>query len=515
MGQSFHAIHMALIPTAGPLRGKVLAWDYNPGPNSTSTGTQRWSILDPTLSPSQPEAFKNFKLTGIPQDGATNQDLACAGFTWLPDGTMLVAGGTQKYGPRPIIGARLLYKFKPALWTPSTPNAAWDRVPNITLQNKRWYPTVALGTRPWVYIHRGHTDDSTMPIGLPDDFETWRHDLNVFFGQTRPGPKSPADINILSAYPRMHLLSNGRIFQAGFDKETFSKKNPDDAWLPQSVSAHEYRAYGTSVRFPNIDARHTDAVMILGGQSGPTDVLDSVQICKASAAAPGSFHDAIQGWDWTPPWPADGSLPNMQNKRYKLNAVLLPDATVLVVGGTSSPEGSLAPVYAAERFKGGQWDSLNDLRAIRDYHFGTLLLPSGKVLIAGGENRNLGKPPGEPSRDYEVFSPPYMFKPRPQWTQDPQENVAYGGTYPVHFEMPSGAALARVVLMRPGCNTHHFDADQRYYQAVLNIPLEEETSPRWYTLPTNQDALPPGYYMIWLVTGDGVPSEARWVNVQP
>jgi len=35
-----------------------------------------------------------------------------------------------------------------------------------------------------------------------------------------------------------------------------------------------------------------------------------------------------------------------------------------------------------------------------------------------------------------------------------------------------------------------------------------------FEIPNNPHALPPGYYMIWLVTTTGVPSEARWVNVQ-
>jgi hypothetical protein len=150
----------------------------------------------------------------------------------------------------------------------------------------------------------------------------------------------------------------------------------------------------------------------------------------------------------------------------------------------------MSPVIPAERFKGGQWESLDDLQSFRGYHQTTLLLPSGKVLVAGGESR---------INDYEIFSPPYMFKPRPERTQDPQESVTYGGTYPVHFTMPSGAALARVVLMRPGCVTHRFDADQRYYQATLDIPMEEMTSPR---------------YTIWLVTTTGVPSVAQWIKVQ-
>jgi hypothetical protein len=97
MNQRFNGIHIALIPTP-PLRGKILVWDYGtPLCDRSSPGTQRWAILDPTKFPSEVGAFENFTLTNLPQDGAQNQDIACAGFTWLPDGRLLVAGGTQKY----------------------------------------------------------------------------------------------------------------------------------------------------------------------------------------------------------------------------------------------------------------------------------------------------------------------------------------------------------------------------------------------------------------------------------
>jgi hypothetical protein len=304
------------------------------------------------------------------------------------------------------------------------------------------------------------------------------------------------------------------------DSESASNLPPPDpvnnpwTWTGKGTSDHTYRFYGTSVRFPNIDAKHTDAILILGGQAGNGTVLDTVQICKGTALNAGSFHASVQGYDWTPiyPGPLGNPFPPMLHQRYALNAVLLPDASILVLGGTSTGEGIDPPSYPlqAERFRNGQWEPLAYMNTNRRYHATTLLLPSGQVLIAGGEGRNL---------DYELYNPPYMYLPRPWWDPDPnkapQENVSYGGIYPVHFGLPDGSALGKVVLMRPGCNTHHFDADQRYHQLTLLPALDEgPPSPRYYQLPTNPDALPPGYYMIWLVTAGGVPSDARWIRVQ-
>ena len=35
-----------------------------------------------------------------------------------------------------------------------------------------------------------------------------------------------------------------------------------------------------------------------------------------------------------------------------------------------------------------------------------------------------------------------------------------------------------------------------------------------FEIPSNANALPPGYYMIFLVNTAGVPSKAEWIKVQ-
>jgi hypothetical protein len=532
LNQRFNALHVALIPTPGPLQGKVLAWDYGePNCDRSSPGIQRWSILDPSKLPTDPDAFWNFTLPIAPTNGRSN-DIACAGFTWLENGRLLVAGGTEAYAGTtlgcpahsgPIIGAKLVFTFEPARWNPNDPNAMWVRR-SPDLQHKRYYPTLAYGKRPWVFIARGHTDDTTYDpehVIVPDDFEVWdrfaagdgavRTDLPYLLGP------NPFQFVPLLIYPRMHLLSTGEMFQVGMDRQCASIREPIDPWVHKGWFAPLCRWYGTSVLFPNIDAKHTDATMILGGQS--TDfaqyvaVLKSVQLCKGSAATAGSFNAVPQGWDWTPVDGSPGTLPSMNDARIYPNAVLLPDASVLVIGGTRTPEGVFPAdyVYTAERFKGGQWESLAVMQVNRRYHATTLLLPSGQVLVAGGEGRAL---------DYEVYNPPYMYKPRPTVTAAPQE-VGYGGTYQVHFTLPTGSAFGKIVLMRPGCNTHHFDGDQRYHQPPLLPVLEGEDpsqSPRTFALPLasdpdRQNKLPPGYYMLHVLTGDGTPSVAHWLEV--
>lgn len=107
-----------------------------------------------------------------------------------------------------------------------------------------------------------------------------------------------------------------------------------------------------------------------------------------------------------------------------------------------------------------------------------------------------------------------MFHPRPTWGQTPQENVTYGGWYAANIgTMPAGTALAKVVLMRPGAVTHHFDTDQRYRELMFEPPFLGGSN-ALFQIPNSANALPPGFYMIFLVNTAGIPSEARWLNVQ-
>lgn len=80
--------------------------------------------------------------------------------------------------------------------------------------------------------------------------------------------------------------------------------------------------------------------------------------------------------------------------------------------------------------------------------------------------------------------------------------------------------IERVVLMRPGSVTHSFDFDQRYVQVpfqvtgsgtlqITALPPKPGTG-----VPSTTAAAPDGHYMLWLLSSQGTPSEAKWVELQ-
>jgi hypothetical protein len=65
------------------------------------------------------------------------------------------------------------------------------------------------------------------------------------------------------------------------------------------------------------------------------------------------------------------------------------------------------------------------------------------------------------------------------------------------------------VLIHPGAVTHQVDTDQR------SVPLSFTGSGGSYTVkaPASANVAPPGYYMLFALNADGVPSVATWVKV--
>ena len=146
------------------------------------------------------------------------------------------------------------------------------------------------------------------------------------------------------------------------------------------------------------------------------------------------------------------------------------------------------------------------MKTPREYHSTALLLPDGRVIVSGMGN-DFGQVLDETNA--EIFSPPYLFKgARPSVTQAPT-SIHYGTSFSI--TTPDSASISKVVLIRTGATTHFFDQNTRY------VPLSFTQTPGALTVspPTDGNQAPPGYYMLFLVNSNGIPSVAPIVQVGP
>jgi hypothetical protein len=191
-----------------------------------------------------------------------------------------------------------------------------------------------------------------------------------------------------------------------------------------------------------------------------------------------------------------------QGKMY-LSAVLLPDGKVFETGGGLHNRAD--PVFEASMFDPAT-DTFTPGMAVdpvpRGYHSSAFLLPDGRVMAVGDN-------PGDGTFDMRVsvYSPPYLFRgSRPQILTMAGDQWAYGTTKQITVDGP----ILKASLIRPEAVTHSSDPNQRY----VDLPMTVTGTTIGLNLTSNPNLAPPGWYMLYVVGTNGVPSVAQWVQVQ-
>ncbi len=109
----------------------------------------------------------------------------------------------------------------------------------------------------------------------------------------------------------------------------------------------------------------------------------------------------------------------------------------------------------------------------------------------------------------EFYKPGYFFRgPRPSITSAPA-TVGYGSTF--SLDTVSAGSIASVVLIRGGAVTHSVNMGQRYTSLSFTVADPDTLD---VTVPANPNVAPPGYYMLFILDGDAVPSESVFVKVE-
>jgi hypothetical protein len=473
-------IHSSVLPN-----GTVLMWGRRDRPGDTLDEHQCTPFVwDPRTG--------SFTDTPQPtQADGTTVNLFCAGHAFLPDGRLLVAGGHWVDGDG--LNQACIYDWRTNRWEPTDPMTASGGQPL-----GRWYPTLTALPNGNVLVLSGSYAAGREPVNV-DLLQVWEN------GTWRPIPKAdgvPLNYIGLPLYPRMHVGSDGRLLMPGpLDRCYLLKTSAPGEWVEIARREMGTREYAPSVMYD------TDKVIYIGGGGGN-------QVLPAREAEVMDLGQTPLAWRMTAP---------MNFHRRQHNAVILPDGTVLVTGGTRGVGGpndgfndlsAGAPVHTAELWDPAteQWTVLSAEAVDRCYHGTAVLLPDATVLSAGsGEYRPDSVNPNDPDdshRDAQVFSPPYLFRgPRPEITSAP-DSVAYGDRFTVATPRPD--EVGRVSWVRLPSVTHSFDQNQRINFLQFTAGAGELA----VSAPASANACPPGHYMLFLLSRQGVPSIAHVVQVQ-
>ncbi len=204
----------------------------------------------------------------------------------------------------------------------------------------------------------------------------------------------------------------------------------------------------------------------------------------------------------TPAWTA---LPNLNQARAEqVNSVLLPDGRVFLAGGVSGTGGP-TEIFDPDN-PGAGWQLCATMKYSRGYHSSAILLADGSVLMRGDQAG--GWKSGETTPN-ERYYPWYCFRARPTITSAPAD-VAHGAAFSV--QTPNAGAIGEVVLMRPGAVTHGFNQSQRYVGCEIT---SRTATALQVQAPPDGNISPPGYYLLFIVDSGRVPSLGRWIRLTP
>ena len=392
----------------------------------------------------------------------TKINLFCSGHAFMPNGRLFFTGGhvAQNCGD----SGTTIFDYRDGSWETNT---------SLPHDYARWYGSaITLGSGEILTV-AGYVDGESDPNPLP---QVW--------SSTTAYRNLTGAVRSVENYPSLFTAPNGRVFRAGPEQQClWLTTSGTGSWSNAPARKFGRRKYGPCAMYDT-----GRIIAIGGGLKTAGDPTNTAEVINLNAASP--------AWQYT------GS---MRYARRHANAVVLPDGTVLVVGGTSKGVNVAdGRVLVAELWNPstGQWTSLASMKTPRLYHSTAMLLPDGRV-IAGGGGRGSS---GAPYPNCEIFSPPYLFKGSRPSISAPG-TVSYGTTFTI--STPDAQGIASVCLIRIGAVTHTFNMNQRR----VSLSFTKGSGSLTVSVPTNRSNVPPGHYMLFAVNAAGVPSVAPIVRV--
>lgn len=472
-------IPLPIIPVAAALlpNGRVLGWSANAmftfegdiGDTPSQTYT---SLTTPQNLTSTLKIVTN-----------TGADMFCPGTAYLPNGQLLVNGGDSSP--------------KTSIYDPSTSTWFSDAEMNVP---RGYNADVMLSTGSVLTLGGSWSgdaqDDKIGEVWTPGQGWSPRSGISA---QPITGP-DPQDIALGYVYRGdnhawLFAVTEGRVFHAGPSAEMHWITTDGDGTIVTAGNRGNdpYSMNGKAVMYD------IGKIFKTGGAPAYQDASATTNTYIID------INDAIA--DPQNPVVVTNTAP-MQYPRAFANAVVLPTGQIFVVGGQtyavpfSDDNAILIPEL---------WDPasmsftpLAPMQTPRVYHSVALLLPDGRIFVGGGGQCGAC---ATNHPDAEIFSPPYLFNSdgtpatRPAITSAPS-----AGTLGQTIEVTTSVAVENFAIMRLSASTHAVDNDQR------RVPLTIQSSPNagYYVLsiPADAGSVPLGYYMLFAMDAQGVPSQA-------
>lgn len=465
-GQWGPVIQLPIVPAsaANLPNGKIVAWSaydrFRFGGNRGKTYTV---VFDPATNQSEELLISN-----------TGHDMFCPGTSSLVDGRVIVTGGSSS--------------GKTSIYDPVT--ESWSSSGNMNIP-RGYHGMVTLGDGKAFVIGGSWSGGSGNKHGEVWQNDTWSRLNGVPVGAITDGtPGGNKDYHVW-----LWPAPNGKLFHAG--------PSPKMHWITTTGNGS----------YTNAGNRGDDTYAV----NGITVMYDTGKLLKAGGSTSYGGSTLATGNTYT----IDINQDNVQVKkvqsltlpRSKHNSVVLPTGEVLIIGGLKASQNfsDLDSRFIPELWnpQTEQWRSLAPMTVPRNYHSVALLLPDGRVFAGGGGlcgNCTANHP------DAEIFSPSYLFNAngtpatRPQILNAPQvanpSSIMYATT---------NGAISKWAMVRYNSVTHSTNNEQRRFE----VSAQDLGNNQYEISIPNTNIAIPGYYMLFAINANGVPSVARVIQIDP
>lgn len=201
---------------------------------------------------------------------------------------------------------------------------------------------------------------------------------------------------------------------------------------------------------------------------------------------------------------------SLNQPRWYGTNVLMPDGSVMVFSG-GNRDGVVLPglegaIRTAERFdpETNTWTEMATGIRQRTYHNTAVLLPDGRVMVAGHSPINTGylsftdlsdlgfAPYDGRDPSFEIYTPPYaMRNDRPEILSAPK-SLMPGDEFSIQVDQAED--IDKVLLIRRTVMTHVVDSDQR----AIELPVQSRNGRNiQLKMPETSNVVPAGVYMLF------------------
>ena len=443
----------------------------------TYSGSERrtWPTTEQTYSATwdpQTDTFSEQLYTG--------HNMFCGAMSMLEDGSVFVNGGRNTSN---------------SPWTSKYDyqNDTWTALDNMA-SGGRWYPTsLALGTGE-VFTAMGNSTNVRNPDIWNED-TGWRVLNGIDFISMRDRRRENGRENV---FPLLSQAPNGLIYHYWDTVENhyISTIGNGSAVQANDNTDSSEHAGGGQLMFD-------EGKLIISGQN------DGSWGGNASVVTSAAFTVDLNGEQ-----PVIRATQNMNFRRKFHQMINLPTGEVLVVGGNTTgakfqDNGSVldTEIWNPDT---GTWRITAPLTIPRDYHSTALLMTDGRVITAGGGYAPSNPNSGGTHQDAQIYSPPYLFNAAGSLATRPSvnssvEEVGYGQT----FRVSTTGNIDYFSLIKMSSTTHAINTDARFFKPdfvgsgnSFNI-----------TMHSNENVATPGYWMLFAVDTNGVPSVAEVIQI--